>query len=227
MGADFDRYADRYEELVRDSISFCGQEQEFFVEAKARSISGVVRRHVGALEDVRALDVGCGLGLLDGFLGPVGELHGVDPSEASIRAARERNPGVRYTVGDGTSLPFEDGAFDVAFASCVVHHVPPAARGPFFAELARVTRAGGISVVLEHNPLNPLTRLAVSRCEFDDDAVLLGPRETRRRLKDAGARPLESRYILFFPWRSRVLSRVERALAPVPLGAQYYVAARA
>jgi SAM-dependent methyltransferase len=144
-----------------------------------------------------------------------------------IEAARTANPKVDYRVADGTQLPFEDGSFDLAFAVCVLHHVPPPDRPVFVAELARVTRPGGLAVVLEHNPLNPLTRLAVSRCEFDDDAILLGRRETRGRLRAVGLEPVEQRYIIFFPWRSAVLGRAERALAPVPLGAQYYVAAHA
>jgi SAM-dependent methyltransferase len=144
-----------------------------------------------------------------------------------IATARERNPDVLYHVGDGSRLPFEDGEYDLTFTSCVLHHVPPAERGAFVRELGRVTRPGGLVVVFEHNPLNPLTRLAVRRCEFDEDALLLGRGETRQRLTQAGLRAAEERYILFFPWRGRLLERAEQALAPVPLGAQYYVAATA
>ncbi len=225
MTADFDRYDERYEELVRESIAFSGQDHAFFLEAKARVLLALVRRRLGDPGALHALDVGCGAGLMDAYLGELGELEGVDPSEALVARARQENPDVRYHVGDGTRLPFGDGGFDLSFAVCVLHHVAPAARPRFAAELVRVTRPGGLVVVFEHNPLNPLTRLAVARCAFDEDAVLLGPRETRRRLRDAGVRALESRYILFFPWRSSVLERAERALGHVPAGAQYYVAA--
>jgi SAM-dependent methyltransferase len=227
MSSGFDPYADRYEELVERSIGFSGQEQDFFLQAKARSLLDVVRRRLAHPGSVRALDVGCGGGLIDRHLGALGSLTGIDPSEPMIEAARTANPKVDYRVADGTQLPFEDGSFDLAFAVCVLHHVPPPDRPVFVAELARVTRPGGLAVVLEHNPLNPLTRLAVSRCEFDDDAILLGRRETRGRLRAVGLEPVEQRYIIFFPWRSAVLGRAERALAPVPLGAQYYVAAHA
>lgn len=227
MTSDFDPYAERYEELVERSISFSGQEQDFFLQAKARSLLDLVRRRLASPDSVRALDVGCGGGLIDRHLGAFGSLTGVDPSEPMIEAARTTNPQVDYRVADGTELPFADASFDLAFAVCVLHHVPPPDRPAFVAELARVTRPGGLTVVVEHNPLNPLTRLAVSRCEFDEDAILLGVRETRSRLRAAGLKQVEQRYILFFPWRSALLGRAERALAPVPLGAQYYVAARA
>jgi SAM-dependent methyltransferase len=223
--AEFDRVGDRYEELVERSIAFSGRDHDFFLEAKARSLVDLVTRRVGLPRDVRALDVGCGAGAMHAFLGTLGSLDAVDPSEALIAEARERRPGVRYAVADGTELPFEDGAFDVSFAVCVLHHVEAARRPKFVSELARVTRRGGLVVVFEHNPLNPLTRLAVARCDFDEDAALLGRARTRALLRDAGARPVEQRYILFFPWRARLLAAAERVLAPLPLGAQYYVAA--
>ena len=227
MSNEFDPYAESYKEVVERSIGFSGQDQDFFLEAKARALVDVVRRRLGDPASMRALDVGCGTGLMDRHLYDFGSLTGVDPSTRMIEAARRTNPGVEYGVADGTELPFEDGSFDLAFAVCVLHHVLPPTRPAFVAELARVTRPGGLAVIVEHNPLNPLTRLAVARCEFDEDAILLGRREARSRLRAAGTRPVEERYFLFFPWRSSLLARAERALAPLPLGAQYYVAAHA
>lgn len=227
MSNEFDPYADSYKEVVERSIGFSGQEQDFFLQAKARVLVDLVRRRLADPGSVRALDVGCGTGLMDRHLAALGSLTGVDPSTPMIEAARTENPQVDYRVADGTKLPFEDGSFDLAFTVCVLHHVPPPQRPAFVVELARVTRPGGLAVIVEHNPLNPLTRLAVARCEFDEDAILLGRREARSRLRRAGLKPDEERYFLFFPWRAGVLDRAERALAPVPLGAQYYVSARA
>jgi SAM-dependent methyltransferase len=223
--ADFDRYADRYEELVARSIRFSGQEQAFFLAARARNLVDVVRRRLGDPARVHALDVGCGGGLGHRYLSQLGRLEGVDVSPAMIARAQERNPGVRYHVADGARLPFGDGAFDVTFTACVLHHVRPEQRGRFVSELGRVTRRDGLVVVFEHNPLNPLTRLAVSRCEFDEDATLLGLREARAWLAGAGLRIVEERYIVFFPWPARLLAAAERLLARLPFGAQYYAAA--
>lgn len=227
VGADFDPYADRYEELVQQSISFSGRERGFFLEAKARCLLDLVQRRLGDPTALRALDVGCGDGRLDSYLGRLGRLEGVDRSAPLVEQARRRNGDFEYRVADGAQLPFETGAFDLTFTVCVLHHVPPEERAAFVAELGRVTRAGGLVVVLEHNPLNPLTRLAVARCPFDADAVLLGRREAVRRLRAADLDPVEARYFLFLPFRARLVAAVERMLAPVPLGAQYYVAAHA
>lgn len=223
MEAEFDRYGGEYEQLVEDSIGWSGADHAFFVEEKARRLVSLVRRHVGDPTRARVVDVGCGIGLAHRYLAGIGELHGADVSAASIEHARRENPEVRYAVADAASLPYEDGSFDVAFAVGLLHHVVPAARDAVLLELRRVA---ALVVVFEHNPLNPLTRLAVERCEFDGDAVLLGPAELRGRFRRLGLRAVEQRYILFFPRRGKVLRRAEDLLRNVPLGAQYYVAAR-
>jgi SAM-dependent methyltransferase len=225
MSAEFDPYADRYGELVERSIGFSGKSQEFFVAARSVRLLDVIRRRLGDLAALSVLDVGCGIGLMDGHLGGVGRLAGIDLSPRMIEVARRANPGVDYHVGDGSRLPFDDGSFDVSFTACVLHHVPVVERKAFVAEMARVTRPGGLVVVFEHNPLNPLTRLAVARCEFDEDAILLGLREARRHLAGAGLTPTEACYILFFPWNGSAFQTAERALRRFPMGAQYYVAA--
>jgi ubiquinone/menaquinone biosynthesis C-methylase UbiE len=228
MAAEFDRYGGTYEEAIAESIGFSRLEHSFFLEAKARRLLDLVRRRLGDPSTVRALDVGCGTGVFDALLaGKLGALEGADVSAAMVEEARSRNPGVEYHVADARTLPSADGDFDLVFAICVLHHVPPADRDAVASELRRVTRPGGLVVVMEHNRLNPLTRLAVARCRFDEDAVLLGRRETLRQLASAGLRPVESRYFLVLPWAGRFVAAVERVLAPVPLGAQYYVAAHA
>lgn len=224
MSTRFDSYRDTYREEVERSISFIGKGLDFFTKAKAEALVELARSRLGTPEALRALDVGCGTGETDALLGDFGELQGVDIAEELIAEARTRNPGVRYAHYDGRTLPYEDGTFDLAFAICVIHHVSPAQRPAFAGEMARVLRPGGIAAIVEHNPLNPLTRIAVARCEFDDDAVLVGPRRAKALLGAAGLDLAESRHILFFPWRLPVLRRIERWLAPIPLGAQYLVA---
>ena len=66
---DFDRYRESYEEAVEDAISFAGQEHEFYVEAKARRLLELARGHLGQ-RPLRALDVGCGIGLTDRLVLP-------------------------------------------------------------------------------------------------------------------------------------------------------------
>lgn len=224
--AAFDDHAADYRETLRRSIAFSGVEQEVFTRRKVRHLLDVVRRRLGPTERVRALDVGCGVGLTDAYLvGRLGELDGTDVSGEAVRRAAEANPSVRYTRSAGDELPYEDERFDLAFAICVLHHVPPDGRTRLVAELRRVVRPGGLVVVFEHNPFNPLTRLAVARCDFDADAVLVTKRTADRLLRGGGLRPVERRYVILLPTEAPRLVAAERVLAALPLAAQYYVAA--
>jgi SAM-dependent methyltransferase len=219
---EFDRYGETYEAAVDEAISFAGKEHGFYLEAKARRLLELTRRHLGGGRP-SALDVGCGPGLFDRHLGSSLELHGVDVSPAMVERAQAANPEGSYRVYDGRRLPYADGELDVVFAVCVLHHVEPPDRPALLAEMARVTRPGGLVLVFEHNPLNPLTRRVVRDCAFDEGVELLGRRELERLYRGAGLDLLGVEYLLFFPWR---MDALERRLTWLPLGAQYVVAGR-
>jgi SAM-dependent methyltransferase len=224
----FDEYQDSYREAVNSSIGFSGADVDFFAKLKADDLVETLGRRLDGSPEPRVLDVGCGSGLTDAYLvGRLGELHGADVSKGLLETAQASNPGVEYHWFNGAALPFDDGAFDVSFAICVLHHVEPGERGSLVREMRRVTRGGGLVTIYEHNPFNPLTRIAVNRCEFDRGVHLLRSGETRRLLRGAGAPPVESRYIAFFPWETPVLRRIERGLSRLPLGGQYVVVGRA
>lgn len=228
MGADFDSLQEGYRDEVNRSIAFLGQDHQFFVEAKATSIVEVARRHLGEPGRLRALDVGCGVGLVDASLvGAFGRLSGVDVAAGALEQARRRNPTVSYEAYDGERLPFADASFDLIFAVNVLHHVPPERREAFVNQMRRVVRSGGLGLLFEHNPINPLTVRAVRRCAFDQGVTLSRRGTSHQLMARCGWRVAETRYILFFPWRHAVLSAVERRLGWLPLGAQYYVAAMA
>ena len=102
----------------------------------------------------KVLDVGVGTGLELPMFGDGVELVGVDLSEPMLRRAQERvaRDGLNQVSGlcvmDATRLAFADGAFDATVAPFVLTVVPdPHAT---LAELARVTRAGGEIVLVNH-----------------------------------------------------------------------------
>jgi SAM-dependent methyltransferase len=225
---EFDRYSDSYRETVERSIAFSGADLDVFTRAKARELLRLTARRLGDPRRLAFLDVGCGPGETDRWLeGRVQRLTGVDPSTQMIEAARERNPWAEYRpTGCDGDLPYPAGTVDVCFAICVLHHVPRPRRPSLVAEMARVTRPGGLVAIFEHNPWNPLTRKAVAGCEFDRDAVLVTRREAERLLRGSGLADVEGSYIVFFPRESPRLQRIERLLGRVPLGAQHVVSGR-
>src|ERR1700682_630310 len=207
----FDSYRGNYRDVVQSSIDFSGLPHSFFMRAKADLLRELIARRLGP-EKPAMLDVGCGVGSFHPLLrGMVGRLSGIDVSSASIAQARADNRDVDYRAFDGRSFPFDDARFGLVTAIRRLHHVAPAEWTHFMNEMRRVVRPGGLVCVIEHNPLNPLTRLAVARCEFDRDAVLLG----------GGRREIGARYFLLLPWEAKPARRVEGALSNVPLGAQY------
>jgi SAM-dependent methyltransferase len=224
---DYDQFRDQYREDLDRALSFAGTSHEFFTRAKAEELVRVARRHLGDPAGLDALDVGCGIGLTDRHLaGRFRSLTGTDVSPGVLDTAARENPGVRYELAERDRLPFEEKTFDLAFAVCVVQAVQPAERPRFIAELSRVTRPGGLVALFEHNPYNPLTRLVVRRCEFGEDARMLGMGEAERLLRENGVTLVDSGFVLLFPSRRSHVLAVERALRRLPLGAQYYLAGR-
>lgn len=225
----FDQYADHtYAGAVESVIPFTHQGHEFFTRAKVNHLLALTAERVGDPSKAAFLDVGCGPGVTDEMLLPsVGSITGVDVSPGMVEAAARNNPAGSYVEYDGATLPFADDTFDVSFAICVFHHIDPgAARDRVAVEMARVTRPGGLCVVFEHNPYNPLTRRAVNTCAFDEGVTLLTARETARRWQQAGASVTDKRYILFLPVSQRFSAGTDHVLAKVPFGGQFYVAAR-
>jgi SAM-dependent methyltransferase len=125
-------------------------------ECGPRVYDAYLRPWLRASEANKALEVGCGVGMVvtemlaDGI-----EAIGVDVrGVARFWEASGRDP-ARFVVGDGVALPFSDDSFDVVMALGVIEHVGTttgdltlapdwrAQRRKFSAELARVTRAGG------------------------------------------------------------------------------------
>ena len=220
MAAQFDDYRRNYRDVVQSSIDFSGLPHDFFMRAKATLLRTLIAEKLGGKPAM--LDVGCGVGGLHPLLrGTVGRLAGIDVSAQSVAQARADNPENDYRAFDGKTFPHASGSFDLALAVCVLHHVAPAEWPGFVSELRRVVRPGGLVCVIEHNPLNPLTRLAVMRCEFDRDAKLLDAGKTQALMAQSGLREIDARYFLLLPWETTLARRVEDALGHLPLGAQY------
>ena len=213
--AEFDSVAGNYEELHAQSIRVTGEQPEYFAAYKASYIARLLPSR-----PCRVLDYGCGIGMLAHHLKrTVSEVQidGFDPSSASLARVRQELLAQGVFTSD---LKLLGNRYDLIVIANVLHHVKPSERMELISEVASRLAPGGLLVIFEHNPANPLTRRAVSQCAFDGDAILLWPRETRRYVRNL---KLEARrdYIVFFPRRLAALRRFEALLRWCPLGAQY------
>ena len=108
----------------------------------------------------RALDIGCGTGEFTAALAQAGaQPVGAEVAEAALSRARSRHPGLEFRLVpfDGP-LPFEDGSFELVWASEVIEHVADTAR--WLSEVRRVLVPAGRLLVT--TPSHGRLRVAVA-----------------------------------------------------------------
>lgn len=211
---EFDAFARNYRDLVSESVRISGESSEYFARYKADYVAS----EMGAAAKI--LDYGCGVGLLSRHLKrlfPQSRIDGFDLSEESLQQvdASLRAQGAFSACANELARDY-----DVIVVANVLHHVKPDERAEFVQEVAGRLAVGGRLVIFEHNPLNPLTRWAVSRCPFDEGVELLRPKEVRSLCRG----PLQvekTDYIVFFPRWLSWLRRFEPLLRRCPGGAQH------
>jgi len=105
-------------------------------------------KHWGqGLSQVRLLDIGCGGGVLTEEFALMGcQVAGIDISPGSIAVAQahadQSGLSIDYRIGEATSLPFENGSFEIVSCCDMLEHVPDWKQ--VIAEAARVLKPGGL-----------------------------------------------------------------------------------
>lgn len=124
----------------------------------------------------KVLDLGTGTGKAARVVAkrfPGAAVVGVDLAPEMVQEARRLLPSelvgrVSFEVADGSSLPFEDGAFDLVVLQNMI---------PFFSELGRVARPGG--------------RVVVAFSWGAETPIWVPPEKLRVRLEEVGFRDVE------------------------------------
>ncbi len=217
----FDRFAGDYRQVLDRSVSVSGEDSSYFAEYKARYL----RQFLGADFGGKVLEFGCGIGLLSGFLKkhlPAIQLDGYDVSQDSIRKVSGAFTAQGTFTSEISQLARD---YRLIVIANVMHHIPPADRREVVRDLAARLQPSGMLAIFEHNPANPATRWVVERCPFDDDAILLPPRETLSYVAEAKLTPKRRDYIVFLPHFLAWMRPLESSLSWLPLGAQYAVVA--
>src|ERR1700733_6236875 len=226
--AEFDRFADEYDQLLAKHITASGEKPEFFHQYKISALRRLAKERKLLTESI--LDFGSGIGNSTPFFRryfPDARLTGADISQRSLEVAEARFPGMSTGLRiEDQRIPAQDNSFAMTFSACVFHHIPHEEHVDWLRELRRVTRPGGMLGIFEHNPLNPLTVRAVNTCPFDENARLIPAKTLIRSMHEAGWVQPELCYHLFFPRALAGLRPIEKHLSWFALGAQYSARAR-
>jgi len=226
-GADFDKYAGDYRDIINRVSKISGEQFEFFIQLRVGLMKERLAEKSGRLDAMRILDFGCGTGTTEMYLKnffPGALIYALDSSAESICVARKMSLGdVTFVHSEGFELPFPDGFFDLIYSNGTYHHIEPAHHGKFLREMYRVCRYGGDFFIFENNPRNPLMMRAMKKNPFDAGAIVVYPQWLREMTVSAGFACKEIGYYFFFPRILRSLRRVEKWLRKIPLGAQYFI----
>jgi SAM-dependent methyltransferase len=170
---------------------------------------------------------------------------GVDPSLKGIRAARRvaAQLGIQphYIVGDGRHLPFADNTFNQAFSYSVLQHISRDEVRNTLAEIQRVLRPSGESLVQMPNTFGIRCLYHQIRRRFrearDFEVRYWTPRQLRStfaadvgpsRLTVDGFFSLNAQFsdLRFLPWKYQALVRLSESLrrASLRISALSYVA---
>jgi len=222
----FDGYAKSYDAALSSALAPSGESREFFAKGRVTWL----RRSLGELgaSPRRVLDFGCGDGsttpVLQRILGAEFCI-GVDVSPKSLDIARAKHATERIRF-EPISDVRSDWQMDLVYCNGVFHHIAPDARPEALCMIRDALKPGGLFAFWENNAWNPATRYVMSRCSFDEDAILISPREAKALLKKAGFEVVRTGFRFIFPHALRGLRKLEDFAYKLPLGAQYQVLCR-
>jgi 2-polyprenyl-6-hydroxyphenyl methylase/3-demethylubiquinone-9 3-methyltransferase len=149
----------------------------------------------------QVLDLGCAGGFMSEALAARGaQVTGIDPAEEAIAAARahagQSGLNIRYDIGVGEALPYEDQSFDAVVCVDVLEHVADLQQ--VIREIARVLRPRALFLFDTINR-NPLARLATITVAEDilrllprgthDPSMYIKPAELRDLIAASGLEP--------------------------------------
>ena len=227
LDAEFDKFADEYLADHAKNIRISGEDPAYFARYKIDELRRLWTSR-GVAEPGAVLDFGSGIGSSLPHLAtcfPAASLTAFDVSPRSLAIAENRFGSIARYVHGGDLDALNEATFDLVFTSCVFHHIEEPLHVGLFRRLRARLNPGGILVVFEHNPVNPVTRYIVATCAFDENAVLIPARALAARQRQAGFTRVETRFTGFFPHALAALRPFEPSLSWIPLGAQYYTLA--
>ena len=202
MSRMFERFKNRSHDLERldtgdytDAEYKLWQREMGFIHAvfgEERALKQSLIREIDAGQDksVSILDVGAGTGILLRRIGEMLPNHSLKRVglELELKSARLVNDGpVSGVQGNGTRLPFADGAFDYAYCTLLLHHLSDGDAVELIREMDRVATKGIYVIDLNRDPVAYFTyrflgRMLLQPLTLEDGALSILRSFTRGEL---------------------------------------------
>lgn len=148
---EFNRLAPFYDALVRVLAFLIGGSERRF---RQRVVS-----LIGLRRGDHVVDVACGTGtlatMMAGYVGPEGQVVGIDFSPRMIELARRKAtmPQLTFRQAQAEDIPYPGGSFDKATITYGLHEMFRAGRRKTLDEIHRVLKPGGRLIVVDiHEP---------------------------------------------------------------------------
>lgn len=149
---------DRYQRIAK-SLRYMGWFQDFTLRRARLHVIQMLR----SSEAVSVLDACCGAGTLTRYISQAGmRVTGVDSSPSMLELARRKAPDARFIEGDVSRVGLGE-QFDGSVIALSLHEMSEESRGLVWQSIMKVTRPGGIAVVMDYvspTSIGPAARVA-------------------------------------------------------------------
>ncbi len=216
---DFDRHAKTYQADLQSALAGIPMEKDFYLQKKIQMFDEIFQTFA---EDTNILDFGAGVGSLIipmAIKWPKLQFFAFDVSEKSLEEISQKQISNIQVIKNISQI----SQYDFIYSVNVFHHISPNDRQNEFHKLTMCLKPKGKILILEHNPINPLTRWVVSRCEFDRGVKLLSKHELIKLNERSSLKVQNHQFIVFFPFQNTLFDRLEKFLSWCPMGAQQIV----
>jgi SAM-dependent methyltransferase len=158
----------------QDPIFSGARSYERFMGRWSRTLAPLLVKFAGVRGGETVLDVGSGTGAVAAAITkaePSVRVFGIDPTAPYVEFARLQHGSdlVRFEVGDGQSMRFDDATFDRTLSLLVMNFIPDPRRA--LSEMKRVTKPKGIVAAAVWDYGEGMEMLRV----FWDEALALAP----------------------------------------------------
>lgn len=157
-----------------------------------------VTRYLGPPHEFDCLDLGCSSGIAELFLDNYfRNIVAVDINRNLLNQTQKlKLKGTTLLCTNAMNLPFKENSFDVTIAFSLLHHLPFNQQLCVLEGARRVTRSDGLIIMLEYNPLNPVTQFVVKTNKQDRDSILITPGRMRMLYQRCKLNVIDFGYIL-------------------------------